>query len=79
MEAAIADALDWNRMDTDSSQLGSPPAWIHIDNQATRATEANPSHHYEESQVYGSTSKTARGEGVEGLKTTGLDSDTVSI
>jgi hypothetical protein len=39
------------------------------------STAANPSQYFEESQVCGSTSKTARGEGVEGLKPT----DTVSI
>jgi hypothetical protein len=79
MEDAIADALNWNRMDTDSSQLESPLAWVHIDNQVTRTTEANPSQCSEESQVCGSTSKTARGEAVKGLKTVGLESDTVRI
>jgi hypothetical protein len=43
------------------------------------ATAANSSQYSEESQVCGSTGKTARGEGIEGLKTTGLESDTVSI
>jgi hypothetical protein len=71
-------------MDTDSSQLlGSYPAWIHIDNQTTRTTDlapaANASQYSEESQVCGSMGNTARGEGVEGLRTTGLESKTVSI
>ena len=79
MEAVVAHALDWDRMDTDSSQLETPPAWFHIDNQATRTTEANPSHHYEKSQAYGSTSRTVRGKGVGGLETTRLGSNTVSI
>jgi hypothetical protein len=41
IEGAIADALGWIRMDTSaySRQLESPPAWIHIDNQATRTTD----------------------------------------
>jgi hypothetical protein len=40
MEGSIVYALDWIRMDTDSSQLlGSYPAWVHIDNQATRTTD----------------------------------------
>jgi hypothetical protein len=43
------------------------------------APAANASQYAEESQVCGSRSNTARGEGVEGLKTTGLKSDTVSI
>jgi hypothetical protein len=56
-------------------------AWIHIDNQATRTTNSTQTAggNANDDQVRGSTNKTARGEGVEGLKTTGLDSDTVRI
>jgi hypothetical protein len=43
------------------------------------APAANASQYSEESQVCGSMINTARGEGVEGLKTTGKESDTVRI
>jgi hypothetical protein len=43
------------------------------------APAANASQYSEESRVCGSRSNTARGEGVEGLRTTGLESDTVRI
>jgi hypothetical protein len=71
------DSLSWSDANSLRAWLNIP--WVHIDDQATRTTEANPSQYSEESQVCGSASKTVGVEGVGGLKTTGLESDTVSI
>ena len=70
----------WELLEISLSKL---TAWIYIDNQATRTTYSAQTEegNANDDQVRGFTSKTARGVGVGvgGLKTTGLDGDTVSI